>query len=446
MSTFEENAAGNNVRRKHASSEDATSRNARTEHSAREHRIKESAQRERTAGKNVRSERLAREQTKRKLVIPVAIVSGLIVVWLGISVLIFAPDLIYIFSPFRGNPYESPPTGERDREGSWAQISQPITKGPDWQQIVYNSPFQLGEKTIAGYQNTLNGNQEAYYNIGFGTYPGIDGSTVAVPMAIEFAWQHLGLWDIEASMFVGFSTTHKAYMNLITQRPTFAGSIFYSTHLERDHPVDLIIVTEPSLEELEAAQRQGVTLVQKPVCYDAFVFITHKDNPVNSLTIQQIQDIYSGRITNWKEVGGRDEPITAYQREPNSGSQTAMENLVMQGRPMLPPETVKVIEGMGPLVNAVAEYNNNTASIGYTYKYYIDTLYKNEDIKVLGVEGIYPDEIRIRAGTYPFTTCYYGVIRGGEESATGGLFLDWMLSIEGQQCIKQAGYIPYLDI
>ena len=106
-----------------------------------------------------------------------------------------------------------------------------------------------------------------------------------------------------------------------------------TTFVEENHPVDLIIVTEPSDEEIEMAKKYNIEMLIKPVCYDAFVFITHKDNPVDNLTIEEIQKIYSGQITNWKEVGGNDEKIRAYQREENSGSQTAMEKLVMQGIP-----------------------------------------------------------------------------------------------------------------
>ena len=109
---------------------------------------------------------------------------------------------------------------------------------------------------------------------------------------------------------------------------------------------------------------------------------------------------------------------------------------------MLSPIMAKVAVGMGALVEAVAEYDNTGASIGYTYKYYIDALYKNENIKILSVDGVFPDDANIRLAAYPFTTCYYGVIRGGDEDAAGGRFLEWMLSEEGQRVIQQAGYIP----
>ncbi|MGI5892633.1 MAG: PstS family phosphate ABC transporter substrate-binding protein [Bacillota bacterium] len=335
-----------------------------------------------------------------------------------------------------------PQQGEPDRIGSWGQINQVVARGEDWQQIVQNSPFQLGERSVRGSWNVSEG-QEDYYEIKFGTYPSLDGSTVAVPMAVEFARQHLGFSDQDANDFSVFSTTHYAYENLIYAKPNSAGMIrSTTTFLEENHAVDLIIATEPSDEELALAKQNNVQLVKKPVCYDAFVFITHKDNPVNSLTVEQIRDIYTGKITNWKEVGGEDREIAAYQREENSGSQTAMEKLVMKGQAMLPPPKVEVVAGMGELIEVVGEYQNDKSSIGYTYQYYIDTLYKNDNIKVLQVEGISSAPQNLRNNTYPFTTCYYGVIRGGEEEATGGKFLDWMISDEGQRCIEQAGYIP----
>lgn len=336
-------------------------------------------------------------------------------------------------------------SGEPDRLGSWGNINQDIERSNDWQQIVTNSPFQLGEKTVKGTWNVPHGTQD-YYGIDYGTYPSIDGSTVALSMAAEFVRQHLGFSDENTNDFVGFSTTHSAYVNLITKLPNGSAGMIRGDEvifLDDTRPVDLIIVTGASEDELNLASQHGVMLIQKPVCFDAFVFITHKNNPVDSLTIEQIRDIYSGVITNWKEVGGNDAPIIAYQREPNSGSQSGMIDLVMKDIPMLPPEMVEVVEGMGGLVEAVAEYKNDSASIGYTYKYYIDNLYKNENIKTIKIDGIPADEASIRSGSYPLSTCYYGVIRSGDESAIGGRFLDWILSAEGQRCVMQAGYIPY---
>lgn len=312
-------------------------------------------------------------------------------------------------------------TGEPDKTNSWAAINQAVIRGENWKQIVTDSQFKLG-------------------NDDMGTYPALDGSTVCVPMAMEFARQHLGMPDDEAEQFVYFNTTHYAYEALIYREESV-----YDLKYEMYAP-NLILVTEPSDEELNMAKEAGVELIKKPICYDAFVFITHKDNPVDSLTVQQIRDIYSGKITNWKDVGGNDEKIKAYQREENSGSQTAMENLVMGEVGMIDPITVPIIVGMGELVDMVAEYGNETSAIGYTYKYYIDTLYKNDDIKTIAIEGIEPTDDKIRSGEYTFSTNYYGVIRKGCEENIGGKFLDWILSEEGQKCVKQAGYITITEI
>jgi phosphate transport system substrate-binding protein len=332
-----------------------------------------------------------------------------------------------------------------DRTGSWNQINQNIRRPENWVQISTTDAFKLGEERLAGTWLTTEGKQD-YYERDFGTYPSLDGSTVSVPMAMEFARQLLGLSDENAAGFVKFSTTHKAYLHLIHSEPN-PGSLIRSdlSFLNENQPVDLVIATEPSAEELALAESEGVALIKKPVCFDAFVFITGDENPVNSLTADQIRGIYSGEIVNWKQVGGDDLAIKAFQREANSGSQTAMENLVMKGIPMLPAQQIKMVGSMGELIEVVQEFQNNSASIGYTYKYYLDMLYAHDRIKVLKVDGISPEPENLRNQSYPFTVNYFGVIRAVDSEKTGGKFLDWMLSDEGQRSIEQAGYIPMRD-
>lgn len=153
------------------------------------------------------------------------------------------------------------------------------------------APFNWERKTcrdLAGEDGP-----EEYYELGYGTYPSIDGSTVCVPMAIEFARQHLGMNDQDAGMFVNFNTTDIAYENLINKGTSTGYVNLIDTSLE-EKVVDIILVTEPSDEELAMAKKNNVELVLEPVCFDAFVFKRHKDNPVNSLTVEQIQKIYSG--------------------------------------------------------------------------------------------------------------------------------------------------------
>jgi phosphate transport system substrate-binding protein len=331
---------------------------------------------------------------------------------------------------------------ESDRLNSWSYISEQIIRPPDWQRIVVNSQFNLGEYNLA-YEDS---NRKTLYN-DMGNYPKLDGSTVAAPMAMEFARQHIGFSDSQAKQFVAFNTTHTAFELFIT-RQTGAICVYMDdkqfVEFGKNRTTDLLLMTHPSDEELKMAAGWGHDLIIEPICYDAFVFITHKNNPVSSLSLEQIRQIYAGSITNWQEVGGPDVEIQAFQREPNSGSQTGMEQLVMQGQSIISAPTVPVLVGMDQLVDAVAEYKNDSASIGYTYLFYIDNLYKNEDIKILDIEGISPIAENLKNSLYPLTVNYYAVIRAADIDKTGGKFLDWILSPEGQLCIEQAGYIPFL--
>ena len=387
-----------------------------------------------------------------------------------VAVLLAVILLIVTFSWLNRNANDKKgPKGEADRLGGWANINQTLVRSEDWQQIVRNSAFQLGKRTEIrldtmsedmqdllydeaqfwhyNYGDDYSWQGDPFYSVAYGTYPCLDGSTVAVPLLVEFARQHLGFSDDIANRLGAVSTTHDAYLNLIQKLPNtyFSGYIGKTDFIDTQQPVDLIIATAASADELALAAQEGVTLIQKPICYDAFVFITNVDNPVNSLTIEQIKGIYSGSITNWKEVGGKDQEIIPYQREANSGSQTAMIELVMKDTPMLPAPMARVVVGMGHLVEAVAEYQNDTMSIGYTYKYYVDMLYKNPHIKTLKIDGISADDGNIRLGLYPLTTNYYGVIRSTDKKAVGGRFLDWILSQEGQLCVRQAGYITMTE-
>jgi phosphate transport system substrate-binding protein len=349
---------------------------------------------------------------------------------------------------------------------SWSQMNQLLVKSDTWEQIVVSSRFSLGE---AWPQATESG--QTFTQVDFGAYPSIDGSTVAVPMAVEFARQHLGLSDADIHGFVAFSTTPAAYEHLIRRQPNGSAILVTQNAMMDDaRPVDLFIGTEPSQEEQAMAEASGVQLTMKPVCFDAFVFIVHKDNPVNSLTVEQIQRIYTREFWYWTDVSEASEwaaaiaewedpyhnwedweeswlTIEPYQRNPGSGSQTVMENLVMKGKRLAGKGASGYFQNeMSALIEAIGGESSSTLAIGYTFKYYIDKLYQSEDIKVLAVNGVYPTAENVRSGAYPFSTSYYGVIRAGEEQETGGLFLDWMVSEEGQQCIRQAGYIPYLTL
>jgi phosphate transport system substrate-binding protein len=272
----------------------------------------------------------------------------------------------------------------------------------------------------------------------------IDGSTATVPITAELLRQFYGYSDesIEAAPYIYHSTTDIAYQHLIYREVAHPVEEEYSGQtVKQPPPVSLILVTPPSDEELRHAKAAGVTLEKEPVALDGFVFIVHRDNPVESLTLEQVRGIYTGAITNWQEVGGSNQKIQAFQREEGSGSQTAMVQMVMQGTPMLPPPMVASIQGMGGLVDEVAAYQNDASSIGYSFEYYVKNLYVNEDIKVLRIEGIEPSSANYLDGSYPLTTAYYAVIRGDEPADSPARRLrDFLLTDTGQRVIEAAGY------
>lgn len=274
-------------------------------------------------------------------------------------------------------------------------------------------------------------------------FAGIDGSGETVPITAELARQYSDISDAQLWDYIGHHGTDKAYENLILGKENNLKWYEMPDQKEASHPVSLIFVTAPSAEEYEKADAEGVSLEAEPVALDGFVFITHKDNPVDSLSLQQIRDIYAGRITNWKEVGGNDERILAYQRTENTGIQTAMEELVMNGEEMIEAPYAIVQETRAGMEEKVAEYENKTAAIGYTYYYYFSKLYADENIKMIGIDGISPDKENMISGKYPFTDSYYVVIRSDEpDDSVYRELRDYLLTEEGQQIIEMAGYSP----
>lgn len=120
-----------------------------------------------------------------------------------------------------------------------------------------------------------------------------------------------------------------------------------------------------------------------------------------------------------------------------------MKSLVMRGMPMRREVTsCYILNEISALVSRISEYADYGESIGYTFKFCIDVLHPSDRVKVLAIDDIHPSAENIRSGAYPFTTSYHGVIRAGNEDATGGQLLNRMPSEEGQRCIAQAGYIP----
>lgn len=257
--------------------------------------------------------------------------------------------------------------------------------------------------------------------------PRLDGSTSTAPLATAMCAVLLGEEPEQVSDLVSFSRTTQSYRNLM------AG--------ERD----LVLAAEPEREVLEQLQEEGHWLYT-PFATDALVFVVNADNPVDSLTWEQVQKIYTGEITNWKEVGGSDLDIVPFQRNQGAGSQTMFEKLVMDGQsPMEAPEAW-VPDSMQGLIDAVRQYDNTPSAIGFTVYYYANDMEKAQGLKVLSIDGVAPSSQTIRDGSYPFLNPYYVAIdqNAAADSPTRILY-DWVLGPEGQKLAAMEGYVPVME-
>ena len=178
-----------------------------------------------------------------------------------------------------------------------------------------------------------------------------------------------------------------------------------------------------------------------PVVNEGFVFLTNVNNLVNGLSLKEIQDIYTDKITNWNQVGGDNVKIIAYQRPENSGSQTGMLSLVMKDKKIKEPKREEYIESMAGIIDAVANYDNSKDSIGYSYYYYATTMYGNENIKFLAVDGVSPNHDTIKDESYPLITAYYIVTLKDTKNTAVSKVKKAMLESKGQEIARNAGYI-----
>ncbi len=253
--------------------------------------------------------------------------------------------------------------------------------------------------------------------------PRMDGSTSAIPLEIGLKSGFLGIPYGQAKEMVSHTTTHDSFKRLINGE------------------VDLIFSVPISEEQQKMADEAGVTLFMEPVAREGFVFVVNEDNPVDSLTSEQLRKIYSGEITNWSQVGGNDEPILPYQRNTDSGSQNYMTDF-MGDTTLLSPKTELVQGMMMSLMDAIAVYDNSTGAIGYSVYSYAAQMYANANkVKFIAVDGVKPSKAAMADESYPLLSCTY-IIYTDKSPKSARKFAEKALSDEGQRYVLESGYLP----
>ena len=283
-------------------------------------------------------------------------------------------------------------------------------------------------------------------------YPRVDGSTATNPLNIiiaaklldlEYKWISVGgINDVyfpselglpsDFKMKIACSQTHNAIINVI------------------NNYTDLIIVPKMSEAEKEYADNAGVSLIETPIALDALDFVYNAENAVNSLSVEQIQNIYLGNITNWKEVGGADEAIIPYIRNANSGSQTMMNEIVMNNTGMPDWEVSYADElRLGSMILVYNELRYSKNGICFTPHYYkeymvADDVFGKENIKTFAINGIMPDKNSIENKTYPFVSNVYVTIRSDlDKNSMAYKLYEWLQTPSGKSVIAESGYVPY---
>ncbi|MGO4889910.1 PstS family phosphate ABC transporter substrate-binding protein [Anaerobacillus sp. MEB173] len=253
--------------------------------------------------------------------------------------------------------------------------------------------------------------------------PTLDGATALYPVYAAFVQavypkKEYPLYDSEV---VSSQTSH-AFDRLV----------------KRD--VDMIFMAHPSEKQMTSAKNQGGELMLTPIGREAFVFFVHSDNPIDTLTLDQIRGIYSGEITNWNEVGGNNEEIRAFQRPEGSGSQSALLS-VMAGAPLMDPPSEDIVSAMGGIIRETTNYRNRTNAIGFSFRHFSQDMVQIGKIKYIAVEGIAPTKENIQNETYPIVDQFYVITAGGNNPHVES-FIEWMLSSQGQKIIDETGYVP----
>lgn len=260
-------------------------------------------------------------------------------------------------------------------------------------------------------------------------FPRLNGSTSTAPLGQAIASVLLGEPREDVADLFTFSKTTQSYRELMWGN------------------ADLLIAAEPAEVIWQEKAQQEFQWEMSPFAVDGLVFVVNADNPVDSLTTQQVQKIYTGEITNWAQVGGEDLEIVPFQRNAEAGSQAAMVKLVMGDLPLMEPPADYVQGEMGDLIEAVAAYDDSAAAIGYTMYYYAHDMKMAEGLKILAIDGVSPDAGTIRSGAYPFLNNYYAVVAAGlSEDAPAMVLYHWLLGEEGQRLVAHEGYVSVLDV
>jgi phosphate binding protein len=184
-------------------------------------------------------------------------------------------------------------------------------------------------------------------------------------------------------------------------------------------------------EEIELAETRGVKPVAHVVAYDAIIPVVHPKNKVSNLSIDQLSQIYQGKITNWKEVGGADLKIVVISRDSSSGTFESWDHFVMKKAKVTP--KAQMLASNGALVTAVGRNRYAIAYLGMGYV--------NKSVKAVQVNGVTASVQTALSKEYPFSRELY-MYTNGEPTGEVAKFIAFVKSAEGQKIVAKEGFVP----
>ncbi|MBQ6660856.1 MAG: substrate-binding domain-containing protein [Lachnospiraceae bacterium] len=257
------------------------------------------------------------------------------------------------------------------------------------------------------------------------TLPKVDGALYAEAFYDAAFAEIMGVPAEEAKLFLPCSNTDAAYRKLT------------------EGTADMIFATAPSEEQEKAAKEAGTEFEFHALMNDGFVFFVNAGNPVNSITQDQLKDIVRGKIKNWKEVGGEDEPIVLFQRNPGSDSQNALYHYVLPKDRVQKPLLDKQDDSIGGAIDRFKEYDNGKGAISFTFYRFVSQVPDASNVKLLSIDGIAPAKETIAEGKYPFVTPVQIVTR--KDLPSDSIVRDiiaWLQGENGVRIARENGYIP----
>jgi len=208
-----------------------------------------------------------------------------------------------------------------------------------------------------------------------------------------------------------------------------------------DGKVELTITARNlSRDEVVYANEKGVEILEKPIAQDALTFMVNLKNPIENLSTEQIQGIYTGKYTNWQEVGGKNEKIVPFIRNRNSGSQEKFETMVMKDLQILNVPEMQIGTGMDA---PYSQLEHEPKGISFTPYYFYDVVIASDKTKAIGIDGIAMTKENIVNGSYPYITNVYASVRADiDRNSLAYKIFEFLTTEQGQNIVAESGYVP----